>query len=399
MWQFLLAAAVAGSTSFAAKHFLKPTNTQPVPDNTSNCHQPLIECQPETENGIFTFSSSRSLTQDGSSSNPKNSTKNRRRSKSGIRVAKVELRSAEHRKRGKRRRKTINSNNIAGKPAFCSSKDGSLFSWGVSFGMMCMMAGKSEISELNKTITETTKVVEELKSELKRRKSPRSHQDSVGNAGMESRRMSDRNEEIMLKETNSELRETDVKIWSLPVNDEGECGSSALTEESGPLVLEMDQLEAELEFEIQKLPGCTIDTNHDEEIRPKLDEVEVPNEGCHGANDKNLNSYQYQGILASELNQKLSQLLIQQQENQIGDLESELNLAQCKLQEKEAELQALKDCVRHLTKLPLSTVSDDETDAVKGTIDWNSNATHSGINQSIVGVKRPLDSESCVYYP
>lgn len=86
-------------------------------------------------------------------------------------------------------------------------------------------------------------------------------------------------------------------------------------------------------------------------------QVEVPNEGCHGTNDKNLNSYQYQGILASELNQKLSQLLIQQQENQIGDLESELNLAQSKLQEKEAELQALKDCVKRLTELSLSAVS------------------------------------------
>lgn len=86
-------------------------------------------------------------------------------------------------------------------------------------------------------------------------------------------------------------------------------------------------------------------------------QVKVTNEGCHETDDLNFNSSQYHGVLASELNQKLSQLLIEQQENQIADLESELNLAQSKLQEKEAELHALKDCVKRLTELSLSTVS------------------------------------------
>ena len=52
-----------------------------------------------------------------------------------------------------------------------------------------------------------------------------------------------------------------------------------------------------------------------------------------------------------------SQLLIEQQKNQIAELESELNVAQSKLQEKEAELQALKNCITLLSELPLSTVS------------------------------------------
>ncbi|KAL3029373.1 hypothetical protein AAZX31_03G159700 [Glycine max] len=43
--------------------------------------------------------------------------------------------------------------------------------------------------------------------------------------------------------------------------------------------------------------------------------------------------------------------------NQIAELESELNVAQSKLQEKEAELQALKNCITLLSELPLSTVS------------------------------------------
>ncbi|KAH1070576.1 hypothetical protein GYH30_007578 [Glycine max] len=163
------------------------------------------------------------------------------------------------------------------------------------------------------------KTVEELKSELIIRKSSRAHQvlDYFGNIGMECCKMSGRDDEIMLKQTKSELRDNNVKFWNLPVNDNGECETSALTEDSDPLVLEMDQLEAELEFDqLQKLPGHPVDTNFHEEIRPKLDE-----------------------------------------KNQIAELESELNVAQSKLQEKEAELQALKNCITLLSELPLSTVS------------------------------------------
>ena len=61
------------------------------------------------------------------------------------------------------------------------------------------------------------------------------------------------------------------------------------------------------------------------------------------------------GILPAELDQKLCHLLIERQENQIEVLESELHLAQHKLHEKEAELQALKDCVKRLTDFSLST--------------------------------------------
>lgn len=68
-------------------------------------------------------------------------------------------------------------------------------------------------------------------------------------------------------------------------------------------------------------------------------------------------SNQSKGVLPSELDQKLCHMLIEQQENQIEELESELNSAQSKLREKEAELQALKDCVKRLTNFSLSTVS------------------------------------------
>lgn len=57
------------------------------------------------------------------------------------------------------------------------------------------------------------------------------------------------------------------------------------------------------------------------------------------------------------LNQKLSHLLIERQEDQISELETELHSAQSKLQEKESELQGLKDCVKRLTSFSLSTDS------------------------------------------
>ena len=84
---------------------------------------------------------------------------------------------------------------------------------------------------------------------------------------------------------------------------------------------------------------------------------DVPDEGYHKTDELDFNYVQSQGVSPSELNKKLSHLLIEQQENQIADLEAELQLAQSRLNEKEAELQALKDCVRSLTELSLSTVS------------------------------------------
>ncbi|KAK7285085.1 hypothetical protein RJT34_19843 [Clitoria ternatea] len=375
MWHLLIAAAIAGSTGLVAKHFLT--------------HKAL----PKTKHSKIETTRTSAAT----SQSPKH----------GTTIAKVQLRSSvteEHRRSASsfKRSKTIN-NHIT---PFSSSRDRSLFGWGVGFGIMWMMAGKAEMKELAKNVDKIAKVVEELKCEINRRKPSCANQnlDYVGKFGMESCQMSGRDEAlIMPKKTKSELRYPDVKFWSRPLNCNGECGSSVLTDESDPLVFEMDKLEAELEFELQKLPGPNIDTNCNEEIRPMLDEVKFPNKGCHRTDDRNFHSGQYNGISASELNQKLCQLLIEQQKNQIVDLESELNLAQSKLHEKEAELQALKNCVKLLTELPQSTVSGmivyDESETHKETSVWDSDTVDSESKPSVVGVKRrPVDSESFDYY-
>ncbi|CAL0299588.1 unnamed protein product [Lupinus luteus] len=396
MWQVLLAAAVAGSTGFITNHFLNNPHSQsiqhphqnPSPSSSSNESDDSVT-DPDTrdeKNGVFVFSSSESLKRGGGSQSQSRPIG----SENG-----VNSRNANNKKKGGKKllpfclnkRRTTNKVLVSKVPSSSSSKDNSIGT-ALGFGIMYMMsAEKSEINKLNKTMEELAVNVEELKSELDRRKSLCAHQilDSDGDIDTNSRKISGKHDEVM---PNREFRGTDVKIWSPSVNDGGECGSSALTEEPEPRVLEM---EAELEFELQKLSGCTVDSLWHEEIRPTLDELEVPDE------DPNFNYSQFCGASPSELNQKLSNLLIQQQENQIAELESELHLTRSNFQQKEAELRALKECVKHLTDFSLSTVSDDETQTpndTKETGDLDNNNVESFSKQSLVGTKRPFNSES-----
>lgn len=77
-----------------------------------------------------------------------------------------------------------------------------------------------------------------------------------------------------------------------------------------------------------------------------------PSDDC-----ENANSYQCNGVLPAELDKKLCQLLVEQQESQITELAAELHHAHSKLHQKEAELQALKDCVKRLTDFSLVNAS------------------------------------------
>lgn len=86
-------------------------------------------------------------------------------------------------------------------------------------------------------------------------------------------------------------------------------------------------------------------------------QVDVSAKGLPQQEGQGSDIHEFHGILPAELEQKLCHVLIEQQESQIMELESDLHLAQSKLNEKEAELQALKDCVRRLTEFSLSTVS------------------------------------------
>ncbi|CAL0321383.1 unnamed protein product [Lupinus luteus] len=400
---------MAGSTGFVTKRLLTPRNSNHVdntkdPNSNASSHQSdtLTNSGTQFGNRVFVFSTSESL--DRRESGGSHSRSKPRGSQSGVWVPNV-----EHRDKGGKglvpfcsnKKKSANKVLVEKVPSFSSKDDSLSLALGLSIVYM-MSAEKAEINKLHKTMKRIAVSVQELKSDLDTRKQSCAHKklDSDGDIDLNSRKMRGEHRKVMLEKTNTEIRGTNAKILSPSVHDSGECGSSALTEEPELQVLEMDQLEAELEFELEKLSGCTIDSPCYEETRPTLDELEVQDEECNRVYVPNFNYSHSHGVLASELNQKLSELLIEQQENQISELESELHLAQSHLQQKEAELQALKDSVKHLTELSISTVSDNETRTLtdpKGTIDLDDNNMHSFSKQSIVGAKRPFDSESCSY--
>uniref|UniRef100_A0A2C9VXV8 Uncharacterized protein n=1 Tax=Manihot esculenta TaxID=3983 RepID=A0A2C9VXV8_MANES len=226
--------------------------------------------------------------------------------------------------------------------------------------MYMMSAEKAEISELSNAMDETAKTVKELRTELYKRR-------SVKVAAI-SKDLSSNNElEFYRAGTGHNNDPKVIKAYGIPMIDDVECPRSGLIEEPEPQLLEMDQPKAELAFELQKLLWSYPEASGHEGVEPNIDKKHiVQNEtfsgGLHKLEGQSKISCQCHAVLPSELDRKLSHLLIKQQENQIEELESELHSAQSKLHEKEAELQALRDCVKLLTEIEIfpSTVSDDE---------------------------------------
>ncbi|GAB4833732.1 hypothetical protein Ancab_031981 [Ancistrocladus abbreviatus] len=296
-----------------------------------------------------------------------------------------------------KRRKTSRNNRVRGNRDSCSSEESSSFDWGLGLGMMYMMSsGRAEISKLNNNMDETAKVLQELKSELYKRKSVQQHLSRSVTYDTEIQK--DEQKQVN-KQDNVELIKlkkgaNDVKICS-PLGSDGEYASSVLTEEAQPRGTEMDQLEAEFEFELQKLPWCTNEAPYDGGNKADYKEVEA----FHEPDYQSSSCFPFCGVSPSTLNQKLSRVLIKQQEGQILELEAELNLAYSKLQEKEAELQALKDCVRSLTKISISSISDEKTQAFgkQGSIMQCDHIEKTGPETRVLGTKRAMNIEPCNY--
>ncbi|XP_031396518.1 uncharacterized protein LOC116207624 [Punica granatum] len=419
MWQVLLAAAVAGSTGLVAKHFLAPAAD--LSKALDSDHAPELEAaEPSTPRAtisvpnasecerscgrsedIFRFSSSGSSRAHSKGSRKKFGSGSR---KSAGKKADGGDSGTAHSKSGRKfriclkRRKT--GKNVAPKCGLGLSKESSSFNYGLGVGIMYMMStGKAEISRLNTAMDETAKVVKELKTELHRRRSSQNTQylsSAKGSYGS-SRRPAGKHSQLANKLRTENTEPNDTQMFPLPAVDDGEYASSVLTEEPEQEVMEMNQLEAELESELEKLPWSLGDMSC--ETQPYIAETEVAYAMDHEAGHEVPGSCQFSGVRPSELNQKLSRLLIEQQDSQITELETELNSTQSKLREKEAELQALKDCVRRLTNFSISNGSDDETDAHDGeewTGNWDySNGLRSDSAQSsrpVVGMKRPIDA-------
>ncbi|XP_043815043.1 uncharacterized protein LOC110620884 [Manihot esculenta] len=350
MWQLLLAAAVAGCTTFVAKHFLALAQERPkeeenpfedsiasafqsplFPNHGNGCGYDSNFQQPP--DGIFRFSSS------ASASSPSGKKTRISRKKSGITGRRLNF-DAENYKADKR---SGGSEKSARRRL---NFDSSLFGCGLGIGIMYMMsAEKAEISKLSNAIDETAKTVKELRTELYKRRSTK--------VAAISKDLSSNNElEFYRAGTGHNNDPKVIKVYGIPMIDDVERPSSGLTEEPEPQLLEMDQLEAELASELQKLPWSYPEASGHEGVEPNMDKNETFSGGLHKLEGQSNISCQCHGVLPSELDRKLSHLLI--------ELEFELHSAQSKLHEKEAELQALKDCVKRLTEFSLSTVSDDE---------------------------------------
>ncbi|KAG8376525.1 hypothetical protein BUALT_Bualt09G0072500 [Buddleja alternifolia] len=415
MWQVLLAAAAAAGSGILAKKLINPPiDTQkPISDfnqNDQKCDQNEYLPHPNSvshldDGKIFRFSSPET----GSKELKKNSgsgfrgvKKNSGSSKRGKKYGCVEGGRKEvvvdDDQRGNRSGKRITvclkkrrtGKHVVGNCESCASKDNS-FGWGVGVGIMYMMStGKAEISRLNCAMDETAKVVHELKAEISRRKSSHNVNVLAENEAEANKKYIERSYNGPLFTKPSAKSKDKIKTLGPALSEEGECSSSVLTEEQQPEVLEMDQLEAELECELQKLPWCATEGSGSER-RTDFSEAEVLAKECQTEEFENSNSYQYNGVLPVELDKKLSHLLIEQQESQIVELETELHQAHSKLHEKEAELRALKDCVKH-------EETDDHAEDAEAR-DWMEAKPGFESTRSRVGMKRLMDYDGSYICP
>ncbi|KAF5819430.1 putative protein polar localization during asymmetric division and redistribution [Helianthus annuus] len=330
MWQLLLAAAVAAS-GYVARNILYKDHNKPT--NLFSHNHDLLTDSPknasEEMSPVFRFCSA--------SNGSKNVRKKVGRS-GGIKGYRLnnERRVVNVDDDGKKKFGVCLKKRRVGRNGFakCQSfdvKDKSSFGYGVGVGIMYMMsAGKAEIERLNAAVDETAKVVQELKAEISKRKS--SYDSKVENTA---------NIKQSVSEKSSEAN-NNIEVYGLSINDEGENASSVITEEPHRDVVEMEQLEAELESELLKLQVSTTSSSFQNKTT---------------AEDLDLEYNQGNGVMPYELDQKLCHLLIEQQESQIVDLESELQHTNSKLVEKESELQALKDCVKRLSDLSVTCPS------------------------------------------
>ncbi|KAM1409034.1 hypothetical protein ACFX2I_009478 [Malus domestica] len=194
-----------------------------------------------------------------------------------------------------------------------------------------MSAGKAEINKLNTAMDETARFVQVLQSELHKRKSPHTLQvsGSANEANTNHRITSNKLSQPELNNPSTENRGAiHMQMSSFTVSEDAGCASSVLTEEQDPHseVMDMDQLEAELESELQKLPWCATDTPRHEGLCNLGQDIvsEVTAQGFHDLEGQCFVTQEFHGVLPAQLDQKLCHVLIEQQEIQIVELESEL---------------------------------------------------------------------------
>ncbi|CAN6470855.1 unnamed protein product [Victoria cruziana] len=291
MSQFLLVAAAA-TTGYFARRFIDaltasrthdPGLHQQRSDGISDSDVPDLpphndrdgsdaveihrEKEAETDDGVFRFSSvrvgsmrSRNVAARSGFGRRRNGVPKRKRMTMRLKKQKHSRQSL----RGESRDSGLGSTSSF-------SPDNNFFSWGMSMGAMFMASvGKHEMDKLSVALDETGKLIHELKAELHTRKSMRNSQPSSGKCVVLPCKKEvfgcaaiPCKEEDLLTETHmmrEEFREKEKCLGpvsaSTPAQDGGcdcDCASSILTEESPQRILEMRELEAELESELEKI--------------------------------------------------------------------------------------------------------------------------------------------------
>ncbi|PIA38615.1 hypothetical protein AQUCO_02700084v1 [Aquilegia coerulea] len=395
----LKAVAIAGTTGFLAKHLFNNVIEKKIKENEEEEMKAidLIPCEgvssTKENKGMFRFSS----LGNGDGRKSKGLGKivrfigrlDDRKRRSGF---KKKLNFAdrnkvivweEQMKNGRRfsfHLKNRTGKNKIGKCRLSASKGSSFVSSGLGVGIMYITSAvKPEIYKLNGAVDEATIVVNDLKCKVREREifsdlQDSSHKDYFSTSPEDTLSKDKQNLIVVSNMEGANLIET--KALDPNLYDDGECASSVLTEELEQDRLEIDQLEAELEFELQKLSwcaskepsGCKGQTSNFNELTVEhllnatnSEHSAVRSVFPHEVVDRDRNSFHYNGVSPFELDRKLCHLLIEQQKGQILELESRLLSAEVKLTEKVAELQALKNYVHHIRNLSLQTSSDEET--------------------------------------
>ncbi|CAL5389510.1 unnamed protein product [Camellia sinensis] len=187
----------------------------------------------------------------------------------------------------------------------------------------------TKLSRLNTAVDETTKVVQELKTEFSGRKSSRNLQVSSSKTEISTSPYKTRGKHTEPIPQSSTENRDNVQDSGVFVTEKGECASSLLTEEPQQEVLEMDRLEAELESELQKLLGCSTDASG---FEGKISDICEFNTDIH---------VQDSGVIVTEEGECASSLLTEEPQQEVLEMdrpEAEL----------ESELQKLPRCSTEL---------------------------------------------------
>ncbi|CAL5388057.1 unnamed protein product [Camellia sinensis] len=187
----------------------------------------------------------------------------------------------------------------------------------------------TKLSRLNTAVDETTKVVQELKTEFSGRKSSRNLQVSSSKTEISTSPYKTRGKHTEPIPQSSTENKDNVQDSGVFVTEKGECASSLLTEEPQQEVLEMDRLEAELESELQKLLGCSTEASG---FEGKISDICEFNTDIH---------VQDSGVFVTEEGECASSVLTEEPQQEVLEmdrLEAEL----------ESELQKLPRCSTEL---------------------------------------------------